>query len=272
MRRTQTATILLLASAAPCAAQPAIVSGAIATPVVDVTRPPGSPTIDLVITGKAAIIGFLLQGPSGEFASQDFIYHAGFPAHARLRGYIPSQFGTNTTPNQAFSLYTEAGTWTLVTGEICDANYNCSYYDAAQLAALFPTATFTIKNPNKPDFSPPVLTQGDIKTPNVTAGGAKPLKITLSGTDDVSGVVSASFCATLSGTSTQICATSDPFYDPSRKAAVTVRDQLPADNTPGTYTINIARLIDAADNYATYANPGELNAIFSNNVTVTVTP
>jgi hypothetical protein len=175
-------------------------------------------------------------------------------------------------PNQAFSLYTEPGTWTLVTGQIGDEDYNCNYYDAAQFAALFPTPRFTIRNRNPADFTPPVLTQGKIKTPQVKAGGAKPLEVTLSGTDDLSGVVSASFCATLSGTSTQICATSDPFYDPSRKAAVTVRDQLPADNTPGTYTINIARLIDAADNYATYANPGELNAIFSNNVTVTVTP
>ena len=234
--------------------------------------PPGSPAIDLVITGKAASIGFLLQGPSGEFASQDFVYQAGFPAHAHLRGYIPSQFGTNTVPNQAFSLYTEPGTWTLVTGEICDTNFNCSYYDAAQLAALFPAATFTIKNPNKPDFSPPVLTQGDIKTPNVTAGGAKPLKITLSGTDDVSGVVVASFCATLSGTSTQICATSDPFYDPSRKAAVTVIDSLPAGTTPGTYTVTTATLIDAAGNYVNYTNPGQLNAIFNNNVTFTVSP
>ena len=258
-------------SAGACFGQPAIVSGRISTPTVNVTKPAASPEFDLVLSGKVTSVGFLFQGPSGEFASTGVSFPAGLPSHAHVRGYLPSQYGTLGLPNQAFSLYTEAGTWTLATGQVCDADGNCSGYDSRQLAALFPTITFQVKNPNEADFSAPYITQGVIRTPDVRLNGKVPLKLDVTATDDVSGVASESICATLTGSSTQLCFNSGPFYGHALTGTFPIVYQLPGNTAPGTYTITSVGAIDVAGNYVNYTNPGEINGIFHDNVSFTVT-
>ena len=254
-----------------CFAQPAIVSGRITNPVINVTKPDASPEFDLVLSGKPTSVAFLLQGPSGEFTSTEASFPPGLPAHAHIRGYIPSQYMTNGLPSQAFSLYTEAGTWSLVNGQVCDADFNCSFYDSSQFAALFPAITFTVKNPNPADFSPPYISKGVIKTQSIRLGGKEPLSLDLTVTDDVSGVASEHVCATFQDGHTQFCFDSGPFYGHALSGTFPVVYKLPPGTAPGTYTITMVGSIDVAGNYLNYTNPGQINGIFSGNVTFAVT-
>jgi hypothetical protein len=123
--------------------------------MVDVTKPAASPSIVLNIGGVAQAALFSYRGPSGEVFNQYF-YAADnpFPAQVTLRGYLPYSPLAPTYEN-AFNLYTESGTWTLVQAEIrSDIGFNCSFYQGAQLQAIFHSVTLNVANHNKSDIKP----------------------------------------------------------------------------------------------------------------------
>ena len=249
--------------------KPTITAGVITSALVDVTRTDAAPSIDLAIDGKANSIALLLQGPSGQFANETFQFPA-FPAHTTLRGY--SVAGGFSFVNNAFSLYTQPGTWSLVTIDICGPGGCSPPYVGASLSALFPSLTFTIRNPNKPDMLAPMVKKGAIETQTVSLGSGKPVRINLIATDDVSGVAAVNITATLTGGGTQIGGEIVQFPHPSRRVEAPIAVTLDGAIPPGTYTITGVICTDIAGNFRQYSDPGSINAIFDNHASFTVVP
>ncbi len=250
-------------------AQPAITSARILTPIVNVFRPRASPLIEFNVTGDGSIIQYTLQGPSGELFYQGFSAPS-FPKKVLLQGYNPT---VNPAIGNAteFTPYTEAGTWKVWSLQICDAQFSCGYYDQAQIAALFPSTSFTVVNPGKIDILPPYATSGTILTPSLSISKADTLRILLKLEDNVSGVASASVCAATPGITKEICAVIPPPLRLQTAGAYLATAQLPTGTPPGTYTINDVFLADIAGNTISLSNPGQLNGIFGT-TTFTVTP
>ena len=260
---------LLGLAAAPACAEPVIVAGAITSAVVDVTRPAAAPSIDLTIKGTADSISIVLQGPSGQ-QQNEYFQVTDFPAHTSLRGY--SAVGSFGFANNAFSLYTQAGTWSLVNLQICGPSGCAPPYTGAALAALFPSLTFMVRNPNKPDMQAPVVKQGKIETKIVSLASQKPVKIRVLATDDVSGVASVNITATLTGGDASISAAIFQYPHPARRADGTAESFFPLPPSTGTYTITNVMCADLAGNTRQYSDPGSINAIFDNQTSFTVVP
>jgi len=249
-------------------ATPVISSIRILTPTVNVDRPASSPRVNLVVAGKGTIIQLLWQGPSGEFVNQNFSETGGFPANVTLQGYLPAQIG-GTGYETEFSPYSEAGTWTLATLDICDADNNCSYYSASQ----FPPQTFKIVNAGEQDILAPGFLEGTIETPKVSLSRDPTVRILIKATDNVSGIGSISVCITPPTTGVaQLCAQIPPPLHPNLTGNFVATLALPATTVPGVYTVQNVYLQDIAGNSRNINNSGQIYGEFSGDDTITVTP
>jgi hypothetical protein len=249
-------------------AAPVISSMQILTPTVNVNRPASSPRVKLAISGKGTIIQFLWQGPSGELIGQNFSEAAGFSASTLLQGYLPAQIGGQGFETE-FSPYSEAGTWTLASLDICDADYNCGYYSPSQSSPQ----TFKIINDGEQDIVAPEFLGGVIETPTVSLLHDPTVRILIHATDNVSGVGSISVCITLPAVGVpQLCANIPPPLHPNLAGDFVATLPLPATTATGVYTVQNVYLVDIAGNFRNINNPGQISGEFNRLDTITVTP
>ena len=252
------------------AAQPTIDFGALSDTRFDVTRPAASPSISLDIGGIAQEVVLRYQGPSGEIFNQYFYDENPFPAQVTLRGYLPYSPFTPSYEN-AFNLYTEPGTWTMVSATICSSlGANCSYYQGAQLQSIFSSLTLAITNRNRPDIKPPKLRSGNIVTQTVSIAHGPPLEIDIAAADNVSGLgtVAVAVCMGL------ICydTTNIQPLEPMRKGSVATTFSFPANAQTGTYTVTRITLSDLAGSSIVISAQSQINAAFDGHTTFNVTP
>lgn len=165
------------------ASGPVLVSGRILTPVLRVGLAPDTPRI---LIGFAAPAG--LQSARFEFTSPDGTasFQTGYGAS------VPQWTSGNLiieNPGDDFGLYAAPGTWTMSYAFLCDWANVCAEYSGAQVATLFPSASFTVKNLNQADTAPPSLISARLLTPKIGLSSASPyLKILVSASDAGTGV------------------------------------------------------------------------------------
>ena len=257
------ALILVSGTISAAMAQPTVTvtSGKIVSTTVDVTRTTGSLAFTLHIKGPANGIYLSLQGPSGEVVPQSF--------GGTYNGAVSFQAaGTNN----AFSLYSEPGLWTILSLQACQTNLGCHYYAGSELQALFPSVTFTLANPNVPDFTPPVALHGDVKTPTVSISNGPVPELTLRATDNVSGLAAAYVCASNVGNTANICFSLSAPPRPITNGVFTVVGFPLQPNTPtGVYTVASINLVDFANNNVQIYDAGVIAKLFGNKASITVT-
>ena len=247
-------------------ATPTISSVETLTPTVNVARPAASPRVKLATSGAGTIVQFLWQGPSVEFVGQNFTDPDGFAGAVTVQGYLPPQIDGAGYQTE-FSPYTEAGTWTLATLDICDANNNCSYYSASQ----FPPQTFKIVNAGEQDVQGPLFLKGTIKTPKVSLSRNPSVRILIDATDNVSGVGFISVCITPPAVGmTQLCAEIPPPLQPLRGGRFLATLTLPVSTAAGVYMVQNVYLRDIAGNSSNFNNPGQIYGEFGGATTITV--
>jgi hypothetical protein len=109
-----------------------------------------------------AYVSIGLVGPHGQF-----IWAGG-------QAGLPSKQSTMTFAIDV-SAYTEPGTWTVSSIGVNDAAGNYTGYSDPQSIAQFGPTAVTLANsrPEMVDYTPPVLTQGTVVTPSLSASGTQ---------------------------------------------------------------------------------------------------
>jgi hypothetical protein len=166
---------------------PAILFGRIATPTVTIGKAPALPEIDIAYQAPAGLqnVTFLFFSPSGA-------------QHIQIT-YSPASPGPHTgtvklqnSIDGALGLWSEPGAWQLAVAAINGFAGEEVYYTAAQLAAIFPTTSFTLVNRNPADITPPAVAAAKFLTPAISLSANYPYAAgEFSVTDDVSGAATA---------------------------------------------------------------------------------
>ena len=183
----RSAIILLAVSLAAAetgsAQEPALVGGAILTPKVNVRNGPGEPIFQLKI--DPGISGYDYGVIYGYTTSGAYITFAAFYPNP----YPPASHRPLNVLGYGLSLYDRPGTVSIDEIVIFATDGNIITYNAAQIAALLGSATFTEINNGTSDVTPPQFGTGEILTPTVSLYGTSPyFAARLAVSDDLSGV------------------------------------------------------------------------------------
>ncbi|HEY4114807.1 MAG TPA: hypothetical protein VGM17_12195 [Rhizomicrobium sp.] len=247
---------------------PVLLSGKLLTKTVIVTKAPGVPSLVLKYDAGKAGLSYveveLASGTSGQAAFVDWTNPG--PA-TTMAGK-----GTLTLGNQGYSgsLYAQPGDWHVQSMELYDGAGNETLYDESQLAALFPTVDFTVKNSNTPDIVPPNVAAGQILTPAVTVSSKQPyFGASLTVSDNLSGVV-AIYVDLLDPQHEYWEAWDHPPAAIVESGTASAWVWLGGAPT-GTWTIAYYFVYDSAGNVTEGNTPDEITALFGTN-TFTVNP
>jgi hypothetical protein len=235
-------------------APPTIVSGKILTPSISVAVAPATPamTFKFSAAGYFNYAYFFFTGPSGQMLN--FGYGVA-PPGAETAGTI-----TFANAGSPLSIYTQPGIWKMTSAYIVDLAGNQTNYTQSQLAALFPSLTLTIANPNPVDLIAPVVSSGKIETPTISLSSATPfVKVALTATDNLSGIYSTYLSLTEPG---GVAYPGNAFViQPTQTKAQTAiaGALLSATGLPtGTWTISSYTICDVAQNCLTQSNAATL--------------
>ncbi len=257
---------------------PSVVSGMVLTPTLDPTVPPAAPAVRLqyhTSSGIANVVLLFQSDITGNIVSVEYNAPKGSPM-ARNGNIVlqapvePAGEPDHSSPFYATSLglYAASGTWSLVRGGITDQSGTSTEYDKSQLAAIFATPSFQVKNARQ-DITPPGLVSGEILTPTVSLSSAVPVFQTrLSVTDDRSGVAfvqlnlfppGAAYPSTYISQTSRTIKSGDMFAT----ALLTASDRV------GTWGINSVSICDYAENCVFIPAGPTLTRMFGTTFTVT---
>jgi hypothetical protein len=244
---------------------PAILSGAIRTPSIDVDRPPATPEISVKYK----------TGPSGlDFV--DLYFYSNTTSQYEYIGYSPDYYAPVTTHGtltyeptyDRFSLYAAPGDWTLSYAYIYDRAGNYTFYDATQLAALFPSVTISVTS-HYADTVNPTVSAGKLLTPKISLSSSSPVfAASLTAADNDSGVAYIYIDVEPPGGSYGYSSYGSP---PVPLKSGTITSYLSLENMPtGTWTIYGYEACDAAGNCLFDGETADIQALFGT-TTFTVT-
>jgi hypothetical protein len=276
MRAVFVCLSLALAAVLPReAAAQAVASGQLLTASVDVTKPAAAPVIDLVIKGRASIANFTYTGPSGQLFNQSFnAFDGPYTGKVEFQGY-DTAFGAGVNVEEAFSLYTERGTWRLTSLSVCGSSFPCNGYSGHALSALFGgKLSFDVVNPNVPDIEAPKALAAGFKLPTISlAAGLVPV-VDVAVSDNLSGIGNVEVCvsnASIGGTT--ICFFYFNAPRPIRSGVLSVPAYVLPPATPtGTYTVFSVSLTDNAGNATGFTDAATISKLFGGKSSFTITP
>lgn len=174
--------------------EPALLAGRVLTPRIVIGRAPGAPEVELEIdagTVGANSVSVEMVSPSGAHSVYDFgtslpIYPPQ-TRHTRFALQVTSPFGQD-----GFSIYTEAGNWTVQQVAVQSNDGNSTNYSGGELASVFPNPVVDIVN-REQDITMPTAGAGAVLTPTVSLSSASPVfAASLVVADNLSGVSSVS--------------------------------------------------------------------------------
>ncbi len=159
------------------------------------------------ITGGAVTAATLTVGQAGQYPTIAFSYQTDTPglnsvsftfASPNGKAYYGTTFGEpayTTTGSTSFAslaapgLWSQPGTWTLVSVTVLDNAGASTSYDARQLAKLFTGVSYTVVNNGAVDGTPPLLKSGTLVNSTVSLSDKYPLlKVKLGAADPGSGL------------------------------------------------------------------------------------
>lgn len=251
--------------------QPALMKGIIAGGKIDVLKPPASPAVVVDVTGAVGSIVLTWTGPSGEPLVSSF----SLSSLAHKTGKISVQAYGSPFPVQGtpFSLYSEAGTWTLASVTLCGAAQGpCASYSAPELAGLFNRTTVQVINAGHPDIAPPQASSATIKTPAISISNNPGVLIDLKATDNLSGVGAARVGFAEQGGTASFVAQASPPTLLQLQYVLPVRCTVSNTTPPGDYTVSYVQLYDAAGNVTNVTDAAAIASLFNNRIKITVLP
>ena len=273
--------VLLAALALPTlafaqGAAPAILSGTVLTPIINVDQPPASPAVRVRYHTQNGLGTINLQFASdvtGRLVNVGFTAPPGSPMPADGVLVIRSPMGpggNNLDNNTTLDLYAANGTWTLVQGAISDQAGQTTEYEKSQFPAIFATPSFQVANQNGQDIKPPAVVSGTILTPTVSLSAPVPaFQTSLNVTDNKSGVASVKLALYPPGAAYPYAYTSDsPTTIKSGSMFATAL--LSATDPVGTWGIQSVNICDFAGNCAFFYGTDAVTKIFGTD-TFTVT-
>jgi hypothetical protein len=256
------------------AAAQAVASGQLLTSSVDVTKPAAAPLIVLQIKGRATIVNFTYTGPSGQLFNQSFnAFDGPYTGKVEFQGY-DSAFGAGVNVVEAFSLYTERGTWRLTSLSVCGSDLRCTSYSGHTLSALFGgKLSFEVVNPNLPDIEPPKALAAGFKLPTISlAAGLAPV-VDVDVSDNLSGIGNVEVCASNASIGgTTICFFYFNAPRPIRSGVLSVPAYVLPTSTPtGTYTVYSVSLTDNAGNATGLTDAATIAKLFAGRPSFAIT-
>ena len=240
---------------------PAIVSGKLLTPTLDVTVAPAAPQISVKFTtgpaGLSYIIAYFYSDTSGQSRYAEYYAPGDVDAPSPTKGTLKIE----EPVGGALGLYSAAGSWTLETIYIADAAGNFTAYDEDQLSSLFPSLNITVTNSGTPDTQNPVIAAGKILTPTVKLSSAYPsFRTQLTVSDNLSGVASVCVFVQEPGAGGGFCNDGVP---PSPILNGTIDgDTILKGDPVGTWTIFGYQICDVAGNCVFDTSPTDVQALF----------
>ena len=252
-----------LAAGPERAEEPEVKSGKIDSKIIHIGALPRAPRVTLDLRGKAQDVTLVWSGPAGLNLADSFDV---------IEGEGRQVFDGSSNVSTPFSPYAAAGTWTLTDIEVCSRE--CTNYNGASLAALFPSLTLTVVNPNS-DATPPVASAASVTTPTVVASNEAEIGVALTLQDNYSGVTTAQVeFSDRKGHFER----NDVVVGRGLDTAVTASTTLHltsycrcAKNRAGVYTAIRVFRQDAAGNQTSITDPDALSALFGGQDTVTIT-
>lgn len=243
-------------------AAPTLSAGHILTSTVDVSKAPGAPAISITYAapGNLGQIGMYFDSPSGQ------IYHVSFYSgqHVPNTGTI-----VVSGASEPMSRYAAPGTWTLYDIDLYDQSNKYTRYTGSNLAARFPSLTFTVVNTLSSDAAAPTVTSGKILTPSVSLASRKPALISVAVKDNLSGT--GYLCFVAQSSNGGYVMGGNFTYSPILNGTL-ITQVNPSDSGagPGTYTITDYDVCDLANNCVTGsqcdtgAGGATVNKVFAN--------
>jgi hypothetical protein len=223
----------------PPAGNPKITAAKILTPSVNVQRAPGQPEFQVAFTAGRPGLGVITvsyAGPSPsnkDDASTEIVFNdAPRSGTVKLMEVFPGLGG-------GLNLYSAPGTWTVNTIFVEDNANNCTEYSGGALKAVLPTPTFTVVNTGTPDTQAPSILSATIATPTISRSASFPyLRVIADVSDDISGVISATFTFQTSGSSpSYLYASTSNAETPVKNGALATGAAISPSTPVGTYRI-----------------------------------
>lgn len=246
------------------AAPPAITSGKILTPEVNVTTAPAAPAVSVKFTTGPAGLSYISLTYSSNTSSQYTLatYLTAYKAPPLTQGFLKIQRVGGGNTQGAFNLYSAAGAWTLSELSIADKAGNSTNYNQTQLAAIFPSLTVNVVNNRSPDTTPPLISSAKVLTPVVSLSSASPdFGASLTVSDDLSGVQYGLITVTPPGSNNSFVANQGDAA-PVVNGTVKVYVYLGGSTTTGTWTISQFGACDVTGNCTYDSNPSDIQALF----------
>jgi hypothetical protein len=245
------------------------------TPPADVAAPFAQLVFDAKATDDlsgVAAVQFGLQGPHGQGVG-------GYSWITVPQKSATVRFALNETA------YVEPGTWTVTYVYVGDAAGNYVFYAGDELAALG-NVQVTIANgqPGLVDFTPPVVSQGTVVTPSLSASGTQKgttqsplIKADFALSDDRSGVMQAAATWCLADMSACLYSFASESVHGQRKETLHMAGSLPSAQTPGVYILHDLQAWDQAGNLvwmdsADFGGETDFSTLMPGGHTITVTP
>ncbi len=251
------------------AAGPAVISGILLTPNLDVDKAPAAPDISVNFQAAAGL-SFISACFTSNTTTQTSctVYEVPFglsgPTGGKLRIRQPAGGGGS------LNLYAAPGAWSLTDLFLADMSGAVVNYNQSQIPTLFPGgSTINVTNIRTPDTSPPVITAGKVLTPVVSLSSANPgFGVQLTVSDNLSGV--GQLCIEVSDPNGggYLCDATLPPSPRSGKVetAVYIGNSVPT----GTWKITYYSVCDVAGNCISDNNPADIQSLFGT-TTFTVT-
>jgi hypothetical protein len=197
-----------------------------------------------------------VSGPSGQKFNQQFSGD-----WTRKTVFQGTDFAVPTTTYTgsfaAFNLYTQRGTWSLTTLYLCNEG-ECTPKTGQVIG------TFSVRNPNPSDITPPVIVSGVIDTPTITyhALRTRSAKMTFKVTDDLSGVLSVNAQAQSTKGGYLFFYGLQPPNVLRSGFIVASTDGSGTHQAPGTYAVTLLTATDIAGNTTTITDAGTISQLF----------
>ena len=261
-------------------AAPAITSGELLTPNLNVAKAPAAPEVSVdyqAAAGLSLISACFDSNMTTQTICSYYFVPFGLKGPTGGKVEIEEPYSNNTgdgvgagISDGSLSLYAAPGDWSLSSLFIADISGAFVYYDQSQIATLFPGgSTINVTNSGTPDTSPPVILSGKVLTPVVKLSSPNPgfgAELTVS--DNLSGI--GQICVDVSAPNNTEYACDDNL-PPSPQSRVVLAGTYIGKSAPtGAYTIADYSVCDVAGNCVFDSNSADIQSLFGT-TTFTVT-
>lgn len=245
--------------------EPSITAGKVLTSVVDVTKAPGVPAIQLTIAAGTVGVSSLsvnMMSASGLNGQLSLISLPPFPVEPATET-VKLQLLPAFYLNPGFGLYAQPGAWAVSGVSLYSADGTTVSYSAASLAGLFPSVVVNVVNSGTPDATPPTVGTGSILTPSVSLSSALPyFAARLAVADNLSGVTNFTIGIVPPGANFPTTDALASITFPIKHGQSVAFTRLPMNSALGTYTISQFTVCDVAQNCLNRTTPADIQAAF----------